>query len=182
MDLPGNGTARLVIRLLERRDLEEARLLHNDDGTLSRLTDISHVSELQQEAWFQSMSTSRTSRRYVARLRSNDAFVGVFRIDRIDLSNRNAYVGADVVPTLRRNGYATEMFGYVLDYLFDQCALHRVALNTLNDNASALALYCKLGFVEEGRERQAIFRAGRFRDLVVMGLLADEWRKRRSSG
>jgi RimJ/RimL family protein N-acetyltransferase len=182
MDLPGNGTTRLVIRLLERRDLEEARLLHNDDGTLSRLTDISHVSEPQQEAWFQTMSTSRVSRRYVARLRSNDAFVGVFRIDRIDLWNRNAYVGADVVPTLRRNGYATEMFDYVLRYLFDQCGLHRVALNTAADNTSALALYRKLGFVEEGRERQAIFRAGRFHELVVMGLLADEWRKRRAPG
>ena len=128
------------------------------------------------------MSTSRASRRYVARLRSNDVFVGIFRIDRIDLWNRNVCVGVDVVPTLRRNGYATEMFNYVLRYLFDQCALHRVALSTLADNASALALYRKLGFVEEGRERQAIFRAGRFHDLVVMGLLADEWRKGCSPG
>jgi RimJ/RimL family protein N-acetyltransferase len=176
--LPGNGTKRLVIRLLERRDLEEARVLHNDDETLTRLTDISHVSERQQEAWFDAMSTSRTSRRYVARLRSNDAFVGVFRVDRFDPWNRNALVGADVVPALRHQGYATEMFDYVLRYLFDQCGLHRVALSTLDDNAPALALYRKLGFVEEGRERQAIFREGAFRDLVVMGLLAAEWRQR----
>ncbi len=179
-DIPGtNGTARLIIRLLERRDLEEARILHNEDGTLSRLTDIWHVSESQQEAWFQSISTSRTSRRYVARLRSDDTFVGVFRVDRIDPWNRNAYVGADVVSALRREGYATEMFDYVLGYLFDQCGLHRVALATLEDNTSALALYRKLGFVEEGREREAIFRGGRFHDLVVMGLLAEAWRQRR---
>jgi RimJ/RimL family protein N-acetyltransferase len=177
IDLPGNGTERLLIRLLERRDLEEVRLLHNDDGTLARLTDISHVSEVQQEAWFQSVATSRTSRRYVARRRGNDALVGVFRIDRLDPWNRNTFVGADVVPALRGQGYAAEMFGYFLRYLFNQCGLHRVALVTIASNTPAIALYRKLGFVEEGREREAIFREGHFQDLVAMGLLASEWHR-----
>ena len=182
MDLPGNGSKHLIIRLLERRDLEEARLLHNDDDTLSQLTDISHVSEAQQEQWYQSMSTSRTARRYVARLRSDDAFVGVFRVDRLDVWNRNASVGADVVPAQRRKGYASEMFDYMLHYLFDHCGLHRVGLMTLESNTQALALYRKLGFVEEGRERQAIFRGGQYYDLIAMGLLAAEWRQRKTPG
>jgi RimJ/RimL family protein N-acetyltransferase len=177
-DAPTLATGRLIIRLLERRDLEEARRLHNDDSTLIRLTDISHVSEPQQEAWFQAISVSRTSRRYVARRRADDAFVGVFRIDRFDPINRNAYVGADVVPELRRQGYATEMFEYVLDYLFGQCGLHRVALVTLETNTEAIRLYQRLGFREEGRERQAIFRDGRFQDLIAMGLLDSEWKSR----
>lgn len=175
MNVSDSGSKRLVIRLLERRDLEEVRRLHNDDATLSRLTDISHVSEAQQEAWFQSMSTSRTSRRYVARLRTDESLVGVFRIDRLDMANRNALVGADVVPSLRRQGYAFEMFNYMLRYLFNELGLHRVALITLLSNGQALGLYRKLGFVEEGRERQAIFRDGHFQDLIVMGLLAEEW-------
>ena len=178
MTLPGNGTDRLIIRLLERCDLEEVRLFHNDDDTLARLTDIAHVSAVQQEAWFQSISTSRTSRRYVARRRSDDVFVGIFRIDRFDPLNRNALVGADVMPELRGQGYAAEMFHYFFHYLFDECGLHRLALVTLETNAPAIALYRKLGFVEEGRERQAIFRDGRFQDLIAMGLLADEWRAR----
>ena len=178
MELPDNGTERLVIRLLERRDLEEVRHLHNHDETLMRLTDVSHVSETQQDAWFQAVSSSRTSRRYVGRRRADEAFVGVFRLDRLDPWNRNAYVGADVVPAMRRQGYAEEMFAYFLRYLFSQCGLHRVALVTLVSNTAALALYRKLGFVEEGREREAIFRDDRFQDLVLMGLLAEEWRGR----
>jgi len=180
LELPRNGTDRLLIRLLERRDLEEARRLHNDDNTLLNLTDVSHVSEPQQEAWFQALSTSRTSCRYVARLRSDDTFVGIFRIDRFDRTNRNAYVGADVVTALRKQGFANEMFRYVLAYLFDQCGLHRVALATMETNSDALKLYRRLGFTEEGRERQAIFRNGRFQDLIIMGLLAEEWRSRNS--
>lgn len=177
--MPGNGTGRLIIRLLERRDIEEARLLHNEDATLRRLTDVSHVSEAQQEAWFNAVSNSRTSRRYVARRREDDSFVGVFRIDAIDLWNRNCLVGADISPAHRRQGYAREMFTYVLDYLFDQCGLHRAELVTIALNEPALRLYRSLGFSEEGRKREAIFRDGQFTDLVAMGLLAREWRDRR---
>lgn len=174
--LPGNGTTRLLIRMMEHRDIEAARLLHNDDATLARLTDVLHVSAAQQEAWYLSVSTSRTSRRYVARVRADDSFVGMFRVDRLDFQNRNCLVGCDVAPGQRRRGYAEEIFGYVLDYLFRQLGLHRVGLVTLADNAPAIALYRKLGFAEEGRERQAIFRDGGFKDLVAMGLLAREWR------
>ncbi len=181
MSVTANGTDRLTIQLLERRDIEPARILHNDDTTLVRLTDVMHVSEAQQEAWFQAMSTSRSSRRYVARRRSDDAFVGVFRIDRLDAWNRGAYVGADVVRELRGQGYAREMYSYILAYLFDQCGLNRLGLETLASNDVALGLYRGLGFCEEGRARQVIYREGRFHDLVLMGLLASEWRTAREA-
>lgn len=173
-----NGTERLIIRIMERGDAEEARLLHNDDSTLTRLTDTAHVSEEAQMVWFQSMSTSKTSRRYVARLKSDSSFVGIFRIDRIDPWNRNACIGADVVSGLRNQGYATEMFGYFFKYLFDQCGLHRLSLVTIETNQPAMALYKKMGFIEEGRERQAILREGGYHDLICMSILADEWRAR----
>jgi RimJ/RimL family protein N-acetyltransferase len=177
--LEGNGTDRLIISILESRDVEAARALHNDDSTLKFLTDITHVSEVQQEAWYQSISTSKTLRRYVARRRSDDAFVGVFRIDRLDPWNRSAWVGADVVRSLRGQGYAGDMYLYVLSLLFDQYGLNRVALETLAENKAALGLYQKLGFQQEGLARQAIFRDGAMHDLVIMGLLADEWRAAR---
>lgn len=173
-----NSTERLIIRIMERTDVEEARLLHNDDSTLNCLTDPSHVTEKSQMAWFESISTSKTSRRYVARLKSDSTFVGVFRIDRLDSWNRNAYVGADVVFELRNQGYATEMFRYFFKYLFDQCGLHRLSLVTIETNQPAIALYKKIGFIEEGREREAIFREGGYHDLICMSILADEWRSR----
>ncbi len=169
------GTERLAIRIMEAADAEEARLLHNDETTLYRLTDIAHVSQESQAAWFKSVSTSRTSRRYVARLKSDGSFVGVFRVDRIDPWNRNAFVGADIVAGLRGQGYATEIFRYFFEYFFDQCGFQRLALVTMETNVPAISLYKKLGFIEEGRERQAIFRDGKFQDLVCMGILAEEW-------
>lgn len=181
MDMPShpeNGTERLVIRLMERNDLEDLRILHNADDVLLKLSDPAHVSQVQQDAWFQSASVSKTSRRYVARLRNTYEMVGMFRIDSIDFVNGNAFVGCDIVPNFQGHGYATEFYHYILDYLFGACRLHRVELVTLKDNDRAQNLYKKLGFVVEGERREAIFRDGHYKNLVAMGLLATEWRKR----
>jgi RimJ/RimL family protein N-acetyltransferase len=37
-------------------------------------------------------------------------------------------------------------------------------------------VYEKLGFVREGRLRQDHYREGRYVDVLVMGLLREEWR------
>ena len=42
-----NGTDRLLIYIMEKSDLEELRIFHNEDSTLLNLTDINHISELQ---------------------------------------------------------------------------------------------------------------------------------------
>lgn len=164
-------TKNLVIRIMEKRDIENARRLHNDDSTLFQLTDVEHVSEAQQESWFQSISTSRRSKRYVAHEKKTGDFVGVFRIDELDFKNRSACVGLDIARDKRRRHYSYEIYGYFLDYLFDQCGLHRLYLVTLETNAVARNLYAKLGFREEGRNREAIFRDGCYMDLICLSLL-----------
>jgi diamine N-acetyltransferase len=180
MNMPAhntNGTERLIIRLMERDDLEDLRILHNADDVLLKLSDPAHVSQVQQEVWFQSASLSKTSRRYVARLRTNNQMAGMFRIDSIDFVNGNCFVGCDISPQFQGQGYATEFYDYILDYLFGACRLNRVELVTLKDNDIAQNLYKKLGFVVEGERREAIFRDGHYKNLVAMGLLATEWQK-----
>jgi RimJ/RimL family protein N-acetyltransferase len=53
--------------------------------------------------------------------------------------------------------------------------LNRVELFVYDFNARAQAAYRKCGFVEEGRRRQALYRAGAHHDFVVMSVLRAEW-------
>ena len=48
-------TERLEIRLLERKDLENVRKLHNDPETLKWLSDTHVVSQSEQILWFQKL-------------------------------------------------------------------------------------------------------------------------------
>jgi RimJ/RimL family protein N-acetyltransferase len=184
MNLPkldDNGTPRLFIRVMERKDLEDLRQMHNRDDVLLKLTDPTHITQVQQEAWFNAASSSRNARRYVAHLRGTNEFVGMFRVDSIDFVNGNAFVGCDILPAHQRQGYATEFFIYILNYLFDACRLHRVELVTLESNTRAIRLYKKFGFVEEGARREAVFRDGAYQNLLAMGLLADDWHSKRKN-
>jgi RimJ/RimL family protein N-acetyltransferase len=53
--------------------------------------------------------------------------------------------------------------------------MHRVYLQVFDFNSRAIALYEQLGFREEGRFRDAVFREGRYCDVVVMSMLESEF-------
>ena len=73
-------------------------------------------------------------------------------------------------------GYGTEALLLVLRYSFKELNLHRVQLDVLAENSRAIRCYQKAGFREEGRRRQVYFRNGKWRDDILMGILAEEFR------
>jgi RimJ/RimL family protein N-acetyltransferase len=58
--------------------------------------------------------------------------------------------------------------------LFDTTTVHRLCANTEADNAAEQRALEKCGFRREGVLRQAGFRGGRWRDVVVYGRLRDD--------
>jgi len=77
------------------------------------------------------------------------------------------------------HGYGTEATALMVEHAFARLGLHRVALSVFEFNARAIRAYQKVGFVEEGRARQAILRDGRYWDEIHMSILAPEWEARR---
>lgn len=168
-------TKRLEIRLLESKDLEYARLLHNESSTLNMLTDPFHVTQEEQAVWFENLSKSRTSRRYAICLKDSGNICGIIRLDRIDTVNNNAEIGADIDPNYRQKGIATEAYIGLIDYLFNTLGLHRLQLLTRTTNHPAISLYKKIGFQVEGTLRESIFREKIFQDLYIMSLISTDW-------
>jgi RimJ/RimL family protein N-acetyltransferase len=75
----------------------------------------------------------------------------------------------------RRKGYAAEAVVMVLRFMFAERRYHRCETRIFAHNNASLALHRRLGFVEEGRLRDRVFLSGRHHDLVVLGLIADEF-------
>ena len=73
-------------------------------------------------------------------------------------------------------GYGTDAMLVLCCFGFEMMNLHRIELDVYADNPRAQHVYERLGFVVEGRKRDHDFRAGRYRDTVMMGLLAGELR------
>ncbi|MEV5171189.1 GNAT family protein [Streptomyces flaveolus] len=78
----------------------------------------------------------------------------------------------------RRRGYAGEALTLLLRFMFAERRYHKCVAVVFAHNEASLALTRRLGFTEEGRLREHVFFAGRHHDLVLLGLLADEFGRR----
>ena len=68
------------------------------------------------------------------------------------------------------------MLKALLAFGFASLRLERIELDCYDFNEGAHRLYQRVGFVDEGVARHAVFREGRHVDLYKMAILADEWR------
>lgn len=73
-------------------------------------------------------------------------------------------------------GYGTDMMRTVCRVGFDMMNLNRIELTVYDWNPRAIRVYEKIGFQKEGVLRDGMFRAGKWHDLVLMGLLKGELR------
>jgi len=71
-------------------------------------------------------------------------------------------------------GYGTDAMRVICRFGFDTMNLHRIELDVYGRNERARKVYARVGFVEEGRKREAVYKNGRYDDIVVMGLLRSE--------
>ncbi|MET9507675.1 GNAT family protein [Streptomyces flavidovirens] len=86
-------------------------------------------------------------------------------------------IGADH----RRKGYAAEAVVMLLRFMFAERRFHKCGARIFADNEASLVLHRRLGFVQEGRLRDQVFFAGHHHDLVMMGMLADEFAQQHST-
>lgn len=75
----------------------------------------------------------------------------------------------------RRKGYAAEAVVMLLRFMFAERRYHKCEARIFGHNEASLALHRRLGFAEEGRLRDHLFFVSRYQDLVVMGILAEEF-------
>ncbi|KAL3467208.1 acyl-CoA N-acyltransferase [Aspergillus heterothallicus] len=100
-------------------------------------------------------------------------------LGKLTAHNRNAALGISFIESARGKGYGREAINWILDWAFEIGGLHRVSLEVLASNERARRLYKSVGFVEEGRQREAVWQFRKWHDVIEMGILEHEWVKLR---
>jgi diamine N-acetyltransferase len=109
---------------------------------------------------------------FVFAIRLQERLIGLINLDGLDWPNSHAEIGIALTETgLRGQGLASEALQLMIDYAFGELGLHRLWARIIEDNLSSIHLFTRLGFLPEGRMRGHVRRRGRFRDMLVYGLL-----------
>jgi [ribosomal protein S5]-alanine N-acetyltransferase len=77
-------------------------------------------------------------------------------------------------------GYATEAVKATISYAFEDLLLHRITASHFVRNLTSGRVLEKLGMHQEGLFRQHLLKNGTYEDVIVRGILKDEWKAQRS--
>jgi RimJ/RimL family protein N-acetyltransferase len=78
-------------------------------------------------------------------------------------------------------GHGRESIRLLLQYAFQYLNYRRVWLRVHGKNERAIRAYRASGFVEEGRQRAHVWSDGAYDDLVLMGVLREDWQAARKA-
>ena len=88
------------------------------------------------------------------------------------------YIGIDICEDDCLNrGLGTEALQLWVDYLFENSTFHKIECHTWSFNPRMMRVAEKLGFIQEGTEREVIQWQGQWQDRVRYGMLRSEWER-----
>ena len=73
------------------------------------------------------------------------------------------------------HGFATEACAAAIQFGFTELSLARIYAQVLDDNRASQRVLAKLNMVTEGVKRKHVKRGNRLCDVVLYGLLREEW-------
>ena len=168
--------SRIYLRPLEHVDLPLIRRWSENEETRVLTGEIAPMSPADAEAFFR--RTQQQDRLwYVIHTKPNDRPIGEVGLLRMVPEWRTTDLSIILGETdARRNGYGEEAVRLLLDVAFGPLQMHRVAVGVVGFNHAAINFYRKIGFKQEGIQRDGYVHEGHFHDFVMMSLLESEYR------
>ncbi len=108
-----------------------------------------------------------------------DTVVGTIGFHKVDWLNRSVEIGYWLSADYQGKGIVTKASKAFIDHAFNEWHLHRVQIRCAVGNAKSCRIPERLGFVKEGMQRQAEFLYDHYVDLIIYGMLENEWKEKR---
>jgi diamine N-acetyltransferase len=141
------------------------------------------ITPEEERRFYETQAASPDRRAFEIHATEDGRYLGNIGLHDIHPIHRRAELG--VVIGRKEDwgkGFGADAIATCLRYAFDTLGLHTVKIRARADHSRALELYRRVGFVEVGREREAVFQRGRFTDYVVLDMLDSEFRERYGPG
>lgn len=169
---------RIHLRALEEKDLTSDYLQWLNDDEVCRFN--SHAvfpnAESKMKNYFNSLQGQ--DKNIVLAIIHTDSkkHIGNVSLQNINWVSRNAEFAILLGDKeFWGDGYGEEAAKLIVAYGFERLNLHRIYCGTVDGNKGMIKLAKKLKMVEEGRRREAIFKHGKYIDIIEYGVLQNEF-------
>jgi RimJ/RimL family protein N-acetyltransferase len=176
-------TSRLLLRPLRDDDAQALLLIHSNSEVAryqSRpaWTDISEAQEIIQKDKA-ALAAGEYLRLGLERLQDR-RLIGDCSVFAVHETSRRAEVGYSMARDAWGQGYMHEALTAVLDFAFGALALNRLEADIDPRNLASAKSLERLGFTRDGYLRERWIVSGEVSDSALYGLLAVDWKARRS--
>jgi diamine N-acetyltransferase len=169
----------VCLRPMQREDLPHLHRWLNDPDVMQYWDGRDHPATFDRvETRFRKNidNTDREAQRYMIELPDAGQTIGMVQYGKVHPRAKHSQVDLLIgEPEFRDSGYGGDAMRTILGHLFGDMKVHRVWLTLRASNERATHGVERLGFTREGVLREHDFLEGHMVDVVVYGMLADEW-------
>ena len=169
---------RIQLRAIEYDDLPMIVQWRNDPEVIQYFYEHEPLSIIMQRIWFEKYLTCSDEKLWIVETIDTHEAIGTVGLVHIDWRNRKAEYGRILIypDQYRHRGYGSELESLILRYVFDHMNLNRLQCEVFFENEVGWQLHQKFGFKQEGLFRHYIFKNGKFKDVVYLAMLREEYK------
>lgn len=178
--LPTLHTERLLLDAFTLKDAEVVHRLAGDPEVARTTANIPHpYPEGAAEIWIRTHGPMHAEKGHItlAIRRPDEGLVGAISLG-VNPAHQHAEAGYWIGRPFWGRGYATESLRTLIGHGFAVVKLARIHARHLGCNPASGRVMEKAGMIREGCQRRHESRNGTFEDVILYGILREEYRAR----
>lgn len=166
----------VLLRSAEKRDVHFFHDMWSDEEL--RKYDGTYLIPPSKESVLENFNKiMNINKKYLSIINEKEVLVGYITYEEAKDLGGNYILGITIAKRFWNRGYGKDAIRTLLKFLFMSKGAHRIELEVVDFNDRAINCYLKCGFQKEGVRRKRYFSEGQYRDIIIMGILKEEYFK-----
>jgi RimJ/RimL family protein N-acetyltransferase len=172
-------TERLILKPVEQDDLEGLLELQWDKNLMTYMI-FNPLSMENQKEWIKSLGKSNIAFSIFLKEEGINKLIGLATLNQINHIHQRASWGLKLTSNIQSKGIGFESSLILIHFAFANLNMAKIHGDILEENIANRKMCAKLGVREEGVLVNHYYQSGSFRNVVLVGMLKEEFYEKNS--